>query len=35
MLIFDYLKQFEESKQQQIEQANRKRIGFDTNKGKK
>ena len=28
MLIFEYLKQFEESKQQQIDQANRKRIGF-------
>jgi hypothetical protein len=28
MLIFEYLKQFEEAKQQQLEQANRKRIGF-------
>ncbi len=28
LLIFEYLKQFEETKQQQIEQANRKRIGF-------
>jgi hypothetical protein len=28
MLIFEYLKQFEETKQQQLEQANRKRIGF-------
>jgi hypothetical protein len=34
MLIFEHLKQFEESKQQQIEQANRKRIGFETDKGK-
>jgi len=32
MLIFEYLKQFEEAKQQQFEQANRKRIGFKTNK---
>lgn len=32
MLIFEYLKQFEEAKQQQLEQANRKRIGFKTNK---
>ncbi len=32
MLIFEYLKQFEESKQQQLEQANRKKIGFKTNK---
>ncbi len=32
MLIFEYLKQFEEVKQQQLEQANRKRIGFKTNK---
>ncbi len=30
MLIFEYLKQFEEAKQQQLEQANRKRIGFST-----
>lgn len=29
MLIFEYLKQFEEAKQQQLEQANRKRIGFN------
>ena len=28
MLIFEYLKQFEETKQQQVEQANRKQIGF-------
>jgi hypothetical protein len=28
MLIFEYLKQFEEAKQQQSEQENRKRIGF-------
>ncbi len=28
MLIFEYLKQFEEAKQQQLEQTNRKRIGF-------
>jgi len=28
ILIFEYLKQFEESKQQQLEQANRKKIGF-------
>lgn len=32
MLIFEYLKQFEEAKQQQIEQANRKKIGFKTDK---
>ena len=32
MLIFEYLKQFEESKKQQLEQANRKKIGFKTNK---
>ena len=32
MLIFEYLKQFEESKQQHLEQANRKKIGFKTNK---
>jgi len=30
MLIFEYLKQFEEAKQQQLEQANRKRIGYKT-----
>jgi len=29
MLIFEYLKQFEEAKQQQFDQANRKRIGFN------
>jgi len=28
LVIFEYLKQVEESKQQQIEQANRKKIGF-------
>jgi len=28
LLIFEYLKQFEEAKQQQLEQSNRKRIGF-------
>lgn len=28
IIIFEYLKQFEEAKQQQLEQANRKRIGF-------
>jgi phage regulator Rha-like protein len=28
MLIFEYLKQFEETKHQQLEQANRKKIGF-------
>ncbi len=32
MLIFEYLKQFEEAKQQEFEQANRKRIGFKTDK---
>ena len=30
MLIFEYLKQFEEVKQQQLQQENRKRIGFKT-----
>jgi len=30
MLIFEYLKQFEKAKQQQLEQYNRKRIGFKT-----
>ncbi len=30
MLIFEYLKQFEEAKQQQLEQETRKRIGFKT-----
>ena len=35
MLIFEYLKQFEEAKQQQLEQANRKPVGFKkTNKEK-
>ncbi|MBU0486785.1 MAG: ORF6N domain-containing protein [Bacteroidetes bacterium] len=28
MLIFEYLKQFEEIKQQQLEQENRKQIGY-------
>ncbi|MEI6695820.1 MAG: hypothetical protein WCO13_07110 [Bacteroidota bacterium] len=28
LLIFEYLKQFEEVKQQQLEQANRKKIGY-------
>lgn len=28
MLIFEYLKQFEETKEQQLEQANRKQIGY-------
>ena len=28
LLIFEYLKQFEETKQQQFEQVNRKKIGF-------
>ena len=28
LLLFEYLKQLEEIKQQQVEQANRKRIGF-------
>jgi hypothetical protein len=32
MLIFEYLKQFEEAKQQQLEQASRKRIGFKADK---
>ncbi len=32
MLIFEYLKKFEEANKQQLEQANRKRIGFKTNK---
>ena len=31
LLIFEYLKQLEEAKQQQLEQANRKRIGFRSN----
>jgi hypothetical protein len=30
LLIFEYLKQLEQSKQQELEQANRKRIGFKT-----
>jgi len=32
LLIFEYLKQVEESKQQQLEQANRERIGFKQRK---
>jgi len=32
MLIFEYLKQFEEAKQQQLELGNRKRIGFKSEK---
>jgi len=32
-LIFDYLKQFEESKQQQMEQKNREPIGYKSKKG--
>jgi hypothetical protein len=28
LLIFEYLKQFEEAKRQQLKQANRKKIGF-------
>jgi len=28
LLIFEYLKQFEETKQQELEQKNRKRIGY-------
>jgi len=34
ILIFEYLKQFEEAKKQQLEQANRKRIGYKTNDSK-
>ncbi len=34
MLIFEYLKQFEESKQHELKQANRKRIGFKTGNNK-
>lgn len=34
MLIFEYLKQFEEVKQKQLEQTNRKRIGFKTGNDK-
>jgi phage regulator Rha-like protein len=30
MLIFEYIKQFEEAKQQELEYRNRKRIGFKT-----
>lgn len=30
MLIFEYIKQFEETKQQELEQKNRKRIGYKT-----
>jgi hypothetical protein len=32
LIIFEYLKQLEQSKQQELEQANRKRIGFKTGK---
>ncbi len=32
MLIFEYLKQFEEAKKKQFNQTNRKRIGFKTGK---
>jgi hypothetical protein len=32
MLIFEYLKQFEKSKQQELVQKNRPRIGFQTSK---
>ena len=32
LVIFEYLKKFEEEKQQKIEQQNRKRIGYKTNK---
>ena len=35
MLIFEYLKQFEEAKQQQLEQANRKPVGFKKNNKEK
>jgi hypothetical protein len=31
-LIFEYLKQFEEAKQQQLDQSERKRIGFKIDK---
>lgn len=34
LIIFEYLKQFEQSKQQELQQANRKRIGFKTDKSK-
>ena len=30
MLIFEYLKQFEQSKKQELQQTNRRRIGFKT-----
>ena len=30
MLIFEYIKQFDEVKQQELEYKNRKRIGFKT-----
>ncbi len=30
LIIFEYLKQFEEAKQQQLEQAERRRIGYKT-----
>lgn len=33
MLIFEYIRQFEEIKQQDLEQKNRKRIGFKVNEG--
>ena len=34
MLIFEYLKQLEAAKQQELEQKNRKRIGFKTSGNK-
>lgn len=34
MVIFEYLKQFEQAKQQEAEQKNRPRIGFKPSKGK-
>ena len=34
LLIFEYLKQFEETKQQKSEQANRKRIGYKSDENK-
>jgi len=33
MIVFEYLKQFEEVKHQELEQKNRKRIGFKVNEG--
>ena len=33
LLIFEYLKQFEEAKQQQLEQQNRKKIGYSKSGG--